>query len=82
MAKAATELGFEQIQKAVARLEFKEKLKLLKELDQQTQDERWKALFARLEKRYKQNPISDEEITRIVEQVRKRRYERATQGRR
>ena len=69
-----------QIQTTINQLGMPEKMKIFETLEKETRKERWKNLFNRIEKRYKKNPVSDEEILRICKEVRKKRYERTLEG--
>jgi isopropylmalate/homocitrate/citramalate synthase len=65
-----------EIEKAIKRLSIEEKIVIFEKLGKETRKERWKNLLSRIEKRYKQYPISDREIANICNEVRKRRYEK------
>lgn len=54
-----------------------EQLKLVARMERETREKRWDDLIKKLSRRFRKHPISDEEITRIVEEVRQERYERA-----
>ena len=80
MAKTMVGLNMKQIQTTIKQLGMPEKMKIFETLEKETRKERWKNLFNRIEKRYKKNPVSDEEILRICKEVRKKRYERTLEG--
>ena len=58
-------------------LTWSQKLKVISKLESETRQKKWDQLTERLSQRIKNNPVSDEEITRIVEEVRQERYERS-----
>ena len=59
------------------RLNPAEKMKVVARLEKETREKRWDALTEKLSRRFEENPISDEEITKLVEEVRQSRYERS-----
>lgn len=76
MAKAVQDLTFKQIENAVNRLDTKSKMKLIeKMIPRQTRKERWGPLVERIRQNFAQNPISDEEIRAICEEVREELYD-------
>lgn len=54
-----------------------EQLRLVTRMERETREKRWDDLIKKLSHRFRKHPVSDEEITRIVEEVRKERYERS-----
>ena len=77
MAKALHELTFKQIEKAVDRMDNQSKIKLIERMvARPTRRERWEPLLRRIQERYEKNPISDEEIRQICEDVRRELYEK------
>ncbi|NOZ63611.1 MAG: hypothetical protein GXO71_01455 [Caldiserica bacterium] len=80
MRKVMIEVDKKQIEAAIEQLDITDKLALFKKLERQTRKERWDALTLKIRKRFKENPISEEEITRICEEVRQRIYEESTKG--
>ena len=53
-----------------------QRMKVICKLEEETREERWDNLTEKLSRRSRTNPVSDEEITQIVEDVREKRYER------
>ena len=53
-----------------------QKIKVIQKLEKETREERWDALTEKLSRRFRNNPVSDEEITRLVDEVRQERYAR------
>ena len=53
-----------------------QKLKVVSKLENETREERWDDLTEKLSRPFRSKPIADEEITRLVEEVRQERYER------
>ena len=54
----------------------RQKIKVIQKLEKETREERWDALTEKLSRRFRTHPISDEEITQIVNEVRQERYDR------
>lgn len=76
MPKIAISFKLDQIKQILQQLSPNQKSKLVKELEKDTWQLRFKQLLNRIDKRVKKNPISEKEITEIVEQVRKQRHDR------
>ena len=53
-----------------------QKMKVIAKLERETCEERWNSLTERLTCRFRKKPISDEEITEAVNEVRQERYDR------
>lgn len=51
-----------------------QKLRIISKLEDETREERWDQLTEKLSRRFRTNPVSDEEVTQIVEEVREKRY--------
>jgi len=58
----------------VNRLKMEDKIRLVRKLEEQTLETRIDELFKKIDKRYKKNPISQQEINKIVKEVRKEMY--------
>ena len=73
------EISYEQIRKAIKKLSIKQRVKLTKELERQTWEERFKEIFTRVNAKAKKDPdpVSDDELKRIVDNVRQGIYERS-----
>ncbi len=80
MGKVTIEINKRQVESIIEQFGITDKLKLVKKLERETRKERWSELISKIRKRYKKNPISDEEIRRICKEVRRQRYERNTKG--
>lgn len=81
MSKITIELSPQEIQEAFGQLPVREKVKLVSEFERQTRKERWDDLLARIDARRKKYPISQKEINRVCEEVRKERYAQRTESR-
>ena len=73
----ALNLSFNQLQRLIAQCNVEEKIKLVRYLEVDTFEVRWKQLL----KQFNKAPLSIEEITREVETVRKQRYEQKNTNR-
>ena len=76
MSKITIELAPEQIKEAFEKLPTKEKIRLVGEFERETREERWDVLVSRIRLRFRKTPISQKEINRICEEVRKDLYEK------
>lgn len=74
MSKVLIEVNPEQISKAIDRLSIRDKIRLVRRLENETWAQRLDEVVGRIRKRFKENPISDKEITRICEETRRRLY--------
>ena len=54
-----------------------QKIRIVARLEKETREERWNHLTEKLSSRFQKNPVSDEEITQIVREVRQERYGRS-----
>ena len=79
--KILLELNPNQIEALIERLAIDDKIRLVKKLDPETWAKRLDEVVTRIRKRFKQNPLSDKEITRICEETRQRLYNERTKGR-
>ena len=70
------EMSLTKIRKAVKNLPVEQRIKLLEELEKSTWQERMRKTVARIRARAKKDPISDEEIRQIVEDVRQENHEK------
>jgi hypothetical protein len=70
------EIATEQLKEAFRRLPAKEKIKLVEDLEKETRRSRWQALISRIRKRAAVNSLSQKEINRTCEEVRKMLYEK------
>lgn len=76
MPKIALELDLKQLEQIITRqLGSRDRLKLIRRLEQKTWGERFRVLVSEIDKRRKKYPISQKEIDQIVEEVRRERYE-------
>jgi len=53
-----------------------QKIQIVYQLQKETREDRWDQLTESLSRRFQGNPVSDEEIASIVEEVRQERYEK------
>ena len=58
------------------RLPPSQKMKVIQKLEKETREERWDALTEKLSRRFRGNPVSDKEITQVVNEVRQERHDR------
>ena len=79
--KILLELNPNQIEALIERLSIDDKIRLVKKLEQETWAKRLDEVVTRIRKRFKQNPLSDKEITRICEETRQKLYNERTKGR-
>ena len=67
-------VAFHRVWCLIQKMNQLQKKKLLAKLEQDKAGEEWDRLIEKLTN-FRQTPISDEQITQIVEQVRQERYE-------
>ena len=72
--KVTLELDPTQVEELVEKLSIQDKIQLIRKLENETWAQRLDEVVGRIRKRFKQNPISDKEITRICEETRQRIY--------
>ena len=69
-------INAQQLKEAIDNLPTQERARLVNELNRKTWEDRFRQLLARIDARLKRNPISQREITKIVEQARNEYYAR------
>ncbi len=74
MAIGVGRLSFKEVERAVEALPQTAKLRLVQKLERQTWGARMDRLLARIDARVKRRPVSETEITALVEQVRQELY--------
>ena len=79
MIKISMNVDETTIERIVENMPMRFKLKLVRKLEEVTRKKRWGRLFKIIDKNFKNNPVTEEEIAREVAAVRKKRY---AQGRR
>ncbi|MFC1646604.1 hypothetical protein ACFL2Y_05470 [Candidatus Omnitrophota bacterium] len=62
------------VREIIDRLSISEKIRLVKDLERETWAKRLDEVVSRVRKRFKQNPISEKEITKICEEARQQTY--------
>lgn len=67
-------LNIHQVEEVVEQLDIRTKLRLVQKLEEETWNERWDKLFADIDRRLKKHPISEIEIAKEVEAVRRKLY--------
>lgn len=77
MKKTTSRISTGRVWLLVKKLSRLQKAKLIAQLERETRQERWNQLTEKLSRRFQDNPISDEEISQIVEEVRQERYDRS-----
>ncbi len=76
----SVEINTKQIELAIEKFSTAKKIKLMRKLEKETRQIRWDNLICKLRQQFAKNPISDDEITKICEQVRQKRYEKANKN--
>ena len=71
------EIALSQIEKLIEQLNEREKIKLVRRLEEETLPSRWRALLRQIDKRRKKYPVSQKEIEETVGKVRQELYERS-----
>ena len=79
--KITLELNPNQVEELVDRLSIEDKIRLVRRLESETWAKRLDEVVSRIRKRFRQNPISDKEITKICEEARQRSYNERVKGR-
>ena len=77
MAQVAVETKTDQIYEIVTQLNQAERIKLVQRLDELTWKERFESLLTQIDRKIAKKHISEEEILKEVEDVRRRRYARS-----
>lgn len=67
-------LNIHQVEEVVEQLNIRTKLRLVQKLEEETWNARWDNLLADIDRRLKKHPISDIEIAKEVETVRRKLY--------
>ena len=80
MTKPELDLGIEVIKYTFDKLPAQDRIRLVEELERETRKERWDTLITKIRSRFKKNPISQKEITRICEETRQQLYDKRTKG--
>ncbi len=70
MTICAGKISLKQIEQAVEALPQAEKIRLVRRLERQTWGDRLDRLLARIDARVKRRPVSETQVTALVEQVR------------
>ena len=71
------EVNIHQIETLIDQLPDATRIKLVKRLESKTLPSRWKAFLLKIDRLQKKYPVSQKEIRKTVEQVRKDLYERS-----
>ena len=79
--KITLELNPNQVEELVEKLSIQDKIRIVRKLQQETWAKRLDDVVFRIRKHFKQNPISDKEITRICEETRQRLYNERVKSR-
>ena len=82
MTKTEVEWNAQQLERVVDRLPLPIKIRLVERLERATWAKRLDTVVQVIRSRAKRHPVSDQEITRICEDVRQARYEREQARRR
>lgn len=67
-------LNNHQVEELVEQLDLKSKIRLVQRLEEETWNARWDKLLADIDRRLKRHPISEDEIAKEVETVRRKLY--------
>lgn len=78
MTIGAGKISLKQIEQAVEVLSQAEKIRLVRRLERQTWGDRMDRLLARIDARVKRRPVSEEQVTALVEQVRQELYDQGS----
>lgn len=78
MTIGAGRISLKQIEQAVEVLSQAEKIRLVRRLERQTWGDRMDRLLARIDARVKRRPVSEEQVTALVEQVRQELYDQSS----
>ena len=70
------EISPNQVEKLIERLPLESKIRLVRRLEKETWAKRLDTIAQRMRKHVKQKGVTDREIDRICEEVRKERYAR------
>ena len=57
-------------------LSLPQKVKIVQKLEEETRQQSWDNLTEKLSSPFRNNPVSDEEISRLVEEVRQERHDK------
>ena len=68
------ELDTSIVERIVEKMPIEAKIRLIRKLEKETWAKRLDEVVSRIRKRFKQNPVSDKEITRICEETRQKLY--------
>ncbi len=68
------ELNPGQVEKLIGKLGLQEKIQLVRRLEKETRQARWREILKDIDKRLKKFPISEEEITKEIVAYRKEKY--------
>lgn len=74
MSTVTVEVDIRQIEAAIRRLKTQDKIKLVENLEKETWPDRFKALMERIDRKSAKHPISEQEINRVCQTVRHKRY--------
>ena len=70
------EMSLSKIRKEINKLSADKRLKLIEDLNRRTWKDQFKRLLSKIDERVAKNPISEEEVNRLVEQARQEYYEK------
>ncbi|MBI4357828.1 MAG: hypothetical protein HY584_00890 [Candidatus Omnitrophica bacterium] len=74
MAKIAVELDLKQIEQIISQLRSRDRITLVRRLEQKTWGERFRSLVAQMDERRRKYPVSQKELRQILKQARRERY--------
>lgn len=79
--KVMLEFKPNQIEEILEKLSIQEKLRIIRKFENQTWAKRLDDVIGRIRKGFRQNPISDKEITQICEETRQKIYNERNKSR-
>lgn len=74
MSKVTLELNDKEIEKLVEKLPMEDKVRIARRLSKETIRARWNKILQNIDERRKKYPITEEEITKEIEAVRREIY--------
>jgi isopropylmalate/homocitrate/citramalate synthase len=76
MNRGVIEIDRKVIERAIEKLGFEDKVKILRTLARETREERWRNFVSKIRENAKKVSISDEDVKEICEIVRNKVYEK------
>lgn len=80
MEKIYIQVDRKEIEKAIKKLEMKDKIKIFEELKRETRKARWNELILKIREKANKFPLTQKEITQICEKTRDKIYKKKNTG--